>query len=122
MSTGSVVIDRFLTPAHAAADSDIDQWHIEAGQYTSGNGVWCWLLVQPVYAHSYRARFLAYGPPAVIAAADWLCEQVERDGIDVTARIKPGDVAAALDLAASERHIGILVIDALATAASNLGR
>ena len=69
MSTGSVVIDRFLTPAHAAADSDIDQWHIEAGQYTSGNGVWCWLLVQPVYAHSYRARFLAYGPPAVIAAA-----------------------------------------------------
>nr|WP_184999913.1 hypothetical protein [Salinisphaera japonica] len=58
----------------------------------------------------------------MIAAADWLCEQVERDGIEVTARIKPGDVAAALDLAASERHIGILVIDALATAASNLGR
>ena len=122
MSSGNAVIDRFLTPAHAAANIDIDQWHDESVQQTPGADAWCRLLVQPVCAHSYRARFLAYGPPAVIAAADWLCEQVERDGIDVTARIKPGDVAAALDLAASERHIGILVIDALATAASNLGR
>ena len=122
MTSSAVVIDRFLTPAHAAANIDIDQWHDESVQQTPGADAWCRLLVQPVCAHSYRARFLAYGPPAVIAAADWLCEQVERDGIDVTARIKPGDVAAALDLAASERHIGILVIDALATAASNLGR
>ena len=122
MTSSAVVIDRFLTPAHAAADSDIEQWQTEGVQQTPGADAWCRLLVPRVCAHSYRIRFLAYGPPAVIAAADWLCEQVERDGIDVMARIKPDDVAAALDLAASERHIGILVIDALATAASNLGR
>ena len=81
MSAQRPVMARFLAPARAALDIDIGGWHGEHVQGTPGADAWCRVLVQRDDAHSYRARFLAFGPPGVIAAADWLCEQVEQRGL-----------------------------------------
>lgn len=122
MSAQRSVIDRFLAPAHAALDIDISGWHGEHVQSTPGADAWCRMLVQRDDAHSYTARFLAFGPPGVIAAADWLCEQVEQHGLETTLALTAADVERALGLAADERYIGLLVIDALTATGAHLGR
>ncbi|MEM7377863.1 MAG: iron-sulfur cluster assembly scaffold protein [Pseudomonadota bacterium] len=67
-----------------------------------------------------QARFRAYGDPATIAAADWVCEQA--DG--ATWPVTPPTVRAvsrALALPASRQHAAQHAVDALRAALDRLG-
>lgn len=112
---------RFLAPRHVATDIDIEQCQADAEQDTPGTQATCRLFVRRQADGGLHVRFRVFGPPTVIAAADWLCEQVEHAAPADTQAITSSDVATALALAPAERHVGVLVVDVLASALSNLG-
>lgn len=67
------------------------------------------------------AGFAAFGPPVVVACADWACERLANRTIGQARSLSVRDFEQALALAPQERYAALLVIDALASALDNLG-
>jgi len=59
------------------------------------------------------ARHLTYGCPPAIAAAEWLCEQLEGTTLAATRALSTADVTNALGLTPDQHHASQTVIDAL---------
>ena len=62
------------------------------------------------------ARHRVHGDPATLAAADWLCEQVDVRGLPAAAAIPAADLAAALALPRVKMPAALLAVDALQAA------
>ena len=60
------------------------------------------------------ARFRAYGPPAYIAAAEWLCEAIEGCSVsDLTREITSSQLLDQLRLSDHWGHVAQLVLDTM---------
>ncbi len=118
---------RFLAPRHAlAADADCTGWLV--GRATSPvDDARLAIYLAPAAHHRVPriARFGAYGPPILIACADWICEYLEglreplanvalgASGVD-TPLWPPIDwFERALAIAATDRFAVIAVQDAM---------
>jgi len=66
--------------------------------------------------HIERAAFRAYGCPACIAAASWLCAHVEGRTLAQARCLTVTEIERALELPADKRHCVLLALDALAAA------
>lgn len=65
-------------------------------------------------------RFAVYGPPVVVACADWLCEAASGRTIAAARGLSPQDLQQALALSAQQRYGALLALDALDNALSQL--
>lgn len=65
-----------------------------------------------------QAHCRAHGCPATLAAADWLCAQVDAHGLDAAARITAAQLADALALPRTRMPAALLAVDALKAAAA----
>ena len=129
MSVADAWRARFLAPRQAYANCDIIQWQGVGEADTPGADALCRLYLQTGAAAGEanestriaRAAFAAFGPPMVIACADWACEWLGERTIADARGLSVQDFEAALALSPSDRYAALLVIDALASALVNLG-
>jgi len=110
---------RFLAPAHVADDYVIDQWQYVGVADTPGEDARCRLWLQLEQGLRVQARFALFGPPVAVAAADWLCEQINDQTFNDARGITSRDVETALALSPTERYAALLVTDALINALAN---
>ncbi|MEC9408223.1 MAG: iron-sulfur cluster assembly scaffold protein [Pseudomonadota bacterium] len=98
---------------HWAADARIPARAPYVGHATTPAGddrVQIWLAVRDGGIET--ARFRAHGGPAVLCAADWLCEYCEGQALDGLA-LTPAMVMSALNLSRLQMPAALLAIDAL---------
>lgn len=124
---GSPWLARFLRPRHALAECAIIQWHGCGYADTPGADAWCRIRLRRCEPTRDRglidgAAFAAFGPPVVIACADWACEWLTRRPIAQAGALTTTDFEQALMLQPDERYAALLVGDAVASALVNLGR
>lgn len=116
---------RFLAPRHALSECAIIQWQGVGDADTPGEDAQCRIHLACEQEDNERrivaAAFAAFGPPVVVACADWLCEQLRDRTINDARSLKLRDIEQALALAPGERYAALLAIDALASALGNLG-
>jgi len=116
-------LPRFLSPRHAVVNYAIMRWQGIGDADTPGADAECRLHIAcdglceqvPIAA----AAFAAFGPPVVIACADWACEWLEQRTIGDAHGLSVAHFEQALALAPSERYAALLVLDALAGALEN---
>lgn len=116
------VIERFLRPTHALAIGAEQSWPASGLAETAGEDARCRIFVAVDPAGRMQAAFLAFGPPVVIACADWICERVTGQTVEFTRTMALVEVEKALALKPTQRYAGLVAIDALADAMVNLGR
>lgn len=121
LDTGAITT-RFLRPAYAVAPGRAIDWSASAVAETPGEDACCRVFLALDDKDALRAAFAAFGPPVVIACADWLCEQITGQGPDKARTLTLADVEEALALTPTQRYAGLVAIDALANALVNLGR
>lgn len=66
------------------------------------------------------AAFRAYGPPATVAAADWVCGWAAGRTLAAARGLSVQALAQALALPAGQRECALVVLDALAAACSQV--
>lgn len=117
-------LQRFLAPRHAASDCAIMRWHSTGGADTPGADAECRLFIRRSNwadaNHIGQAAFAAFGPPVVIACADWACEWLENRTIGDAQSLSIEAFEQALSLAPEERYAAVLVCDALVAALGRL--
>ena len=106
-------LGRFLRPRHAACECDIIQWKGSGEADTPAADAHCRLFVDAAEGVIASAAFAAFGPPVVIACADWVCEWLSGRTIDAARSLTVREFEQALVLAPHERYAGLLVLDAL---------
>lgn len=111
---------RFLSPTHALPAPPGPEWPWRGFAETPGEDACCRLFLRCDAAGRMQMAFAAFGPPVVVACADWLCARVQGQTPASARRIDAGDVEEALALAPTQRYAGVLVIDAFANALVNL--
>jgi hypothetical protein len=115
---------RFLHPRHALAEYVNISWQASGAADTPGEDAHCRLcLAVDAGGGAPRliaAGFAAFGPPVVIACADWVCEHIGERTIAAARSLSAREVERALALVPEERYAALLVIDALAGALDNL--
>lgn len=114
------ITTRFLRPGYAVGDAD--DWPASGFAETPGADARCRIFLATTDNERLRAAFGAFGPPAVIAAADWLCQRVTGETIENARSLSVRELERALALSPTQRYAGALAIDALANAMVNLGR
>ncbi|MDA3920701.1 MAG: iron-sulfur cluster assembly scaffold protein [Salinisphaera sp.] len=113
---------RFLRPQFAVCDAPELDWQGLGAADTPGEDARCriWLhLDEPT--QYLIARFAAFGPPVVIAAADWVCETIDHTTVGQARQLAALQVERALALLPTQRYAALLATDALANALANLG-
>lgn len=112
------VLARFRAPRYVqlASDEPLPAVGVD-GNRTAGGVVEIHLRRNP--DATLTARFRAYGDPATIAAADWLCEQLDGQGVDV-AHPRGPDIEKALALPGRNAHSAAVAARALERALANL--
>lgn len=113
---------RFLGPACAVDPQAVDAWAASGTAETPGEDARCRVFLALDDAGRLRAAFAAFGPPVVVACADWVCERVAGQTVEFTRILTLADVEEALALTPTQRYAGLVAIDALANAVINLGR
>ncbi|MGB7756674.1 MAG: iron-sulfur cluster assembly scaffold protein [Salinisphaera sp.] len=113
---------RFLRPGYAVDPAALDAWPASGAAETPGEDARCRVFLALDETGCLRAAFAAFGPPVVVACADWVCERVAGQAVEFTRIITLADVEKALALAPTQRYAGLVAIDALANAVINLGR
>lgn len=110
---------RFLAPRHALP-ADADRSRFVVGRATTPGTdarVALFLAQEPAAGESgLTACFAVYGPPVLIACADWVCEQLGADGVNTARCPSTRVIESALALAAEDRFAVVAVQDALADA------
>lgn len=119
---GDELSARFLCPAHAVGPDRANRWAVSGAADTPGEDARCRIFLALDDTDRVRAGFAAFGPPVVVACADWLCERVTGQTVEFTRTLTLADVEKALALAPTQRYAGLVAIDALANAVINLGR
>lgn len=104
---------RFTAPRHAGELSGAGVYRAEAGSVAARSLLRLDIRVEA--ARIVEARFKAYGCPSAIAVGEWLCEQIEGQGIDILR--SPGCAAPAireaLEIAEDRAHCALMGEDAL---------
>lgn len=113
---------RFLRPRYAVAPGAVDAWPASGFADTPGEDARCRIFLAVAEDGRLRAAFAAFGPPVVIACADWICERVTAETVEIRRTITLADVEKALALTPTQRYAGLLAIDALSNAMINLGQ
>lgn len=113
---------RFLHPAHAVDPAAKRAWQASGVADTPGEDARCRIFVDVDGLDRLRAAFAAFGPPVVIACADWVCERVTGQTDEFSFTLTSANVEKALDLTPTQRYAGLLAIDALVNAVVNLRR
>ena len=122
MAIDDAVQVRFLCPAHAVDPGAIDAWPASGVADTPGEDARCRVFLALDDEGRLQAAFAAFGPPAVIACADWLCERVTGQTVEFMRTLTLADVEKALALTPTQRYAGLVAIDALSNAVINLGQ
>ena len=111
----SADVERRFSAPDRAGTVDNAQAAGEAG--TPGSGTWTRIELR--FADSGQiaaARFLCFGCPSAIAAADWLCERVEDSTPEQAGAVRGLDIADALGLAGDKLGVALVAEDALKAA------
>lgn len=118
MSTGypEPVWRRFAAPRHAAK---LAQATATGNAQSPGGELVLELDVRVAAQTVVEAAFRAYGCPATVAAADWLCERIANEDVAAAGAVEPQAIEAALELAPAQRVCCLVAVDALGAA---LGR
>lgn len=111
---------RFLQPGHAVDPASSAKWQASGQAQTPGADASCRVFVSVAGDGRLQAGFAAFGPPVVIACADWLCEWAEQQTPSTASAVTLKDIEQALALSATQRYAGLLVMDALANALMKL--
>lgn len=98
---------RFRDPAHAGS------WPEGAAVRAGEAGSRAAKFVLRVQVKGAQARFKAYGCPTAIAVGEWLCEQIERDGIESMRDISAAKIRAALEIPEDKSHCAMLGEDVI---------
>lgn len=99
---------RFSKPTHVGG------WpEIEADVRTGQAGSRAAKFVLRVQVKDTQARFKAYGCPTAIAVGEWLCEQIERDGIESLRTVTATKIRAGLEIPDDKAHCALLGEDAI---------
>ncbi|MGN8198957.1 iron-sulfur cluster assembly scaffold protein [Salinisphaera sp. RV14] len=122
MLASETIMARFLRPARAVAPETAAGWPASGAAETPGEDARCRVFLARDDAARLRAAFAAFGPPVVVACADWVCEQVTGQTAEFARILTLADVEKALALTPTQRYAGLVAIDALANAMINLGR
>lgn len=109
-------LPRFLRPQHAAHECAIIEWQCCGEADTPAADARCRLYLATGDGAIPAAAFAAFGPPVVIACADWACEWLIGRTIDVARSLTVREFEQALALTPNERYAGLTVLDALADA------
>jgi NifU-like protein involved in Fe-S cluster formation len=113
----SAVMLRFLNPQHAGdLASGANVLTAQAGSRERGASIRLYLQVKD--KRVVQAKFVAYGCPHFIAAAEMLCEWCEGRAIDELPQWNWQSAQAELDTPASKRSKLLLLEDALRKLAS----
>ncbi|KEZ75840.1 iron-sulfur cluster assembly scaffold protein [Salinisphaera hydrothermalis] len=113
---------RFLRPTYAVDADAVDAWPASGAADTPGEDARCRVFLAVGNDGRLKAAFAAFGPPVVIACADWICERVTAQTVEITHTVTLADVEKALALTPTQRYAGLLAIDALSNAVINLGQ
>jgi len=108
----SAVMSRFLHPQHAGellAQPEVIS--VSTGSRERGASIRLWLEIK--HGTVRQARFVAYGCPHFIAAAEMLCEWCEDRAISELIRWNWQSAQTELDVPASKRSKLLLLEDAL---------
>lgn len=116
-----VWISRFLAPHYGLSASAVDDWQASGAADTPGEDARCRIWLGYAADAQLIARFAVFGPPVAIAAADWICEQVDGHRLEAVYNLTATNVERALALAPAQRYAGLLATDALANALVNMG-
>lgn len=111
---------RFLHPARAVDAVAGQAWQASGAAETPGEDARCRIFVAVDGSNRLQTAFAAFGPPVVIACADWVCEHVAGQPVEYTCTLTLADVEKALALTPSQRYAGLVAIDALANAVVHL--
>lgn len=113
---------RFLAPAHAVGDRR--GWQAIGAADTPAADALCeiYLTIDGAVEQGciLDAAFAVYGPPVVVACADWLCERLAGRTIGSASGLSMQAMQTALALSAQQRYGAILVIDACKDALAQL--
>ncbi len=111
-ATGPAWLRRFRIPAHAGAPVEPEQWrHVSRWSAAGDARLDVWRHVE-----SDNVRFEAFGPPALIAAADWVAARTRAGEIAWPDGIAGRAIMDALDLPAEAAGLAVLVEDAFRAA------
>lgn len=100
--------ERFSKPVHAGG------WpEGEVGVRSGQAGSRAARFVLRLQVKGTQARFKAYGCPTAIAVGEWLCEQIERDGIESLRTITAAKIRAGLEIPEDKAHCALLGEDAI---------
>lgn len=105
------VWQRFTTPEYAGGDEAASDFSVNA---TTAAGDACLRInVTTKAGHIEMARFLAHGPPEVIASADLLCERLAGTAVEGLEPALVADFEGVLGLPAEKRYARLLAEDAI---------
>ncbi|WP_084594086.1 iron-sulfur cluster assembly scaffold protein [Arhodomonas aquaeolei] len=119
LTYGGAVAARFAAPAHAGRPDGTGWLSGEAGRVPAGVTVRIWLRGDTAGGVT-AARFEAFGDPAVIAAADWLCDEIAGRPLTELGGLTARRISEALAIPAAHMDGTLVVEDALAAAAERL--
>lgn len=105
------VAELFAAPRHAGRPSCGRYRHGSGGAIGRGSLIEFWLALQG--ARIVEARFEAFGCPATIACAEWLCRWLIGREQASAATMEGLAVAEALALPAAKRTVALVADDAL---------
>jgi|AntDeeMetagen681_2_1112603.scaffolds.fasta_scaffold02260_3 NifU-like protein involved in Fe-S cluster formation len=114
---------RFLAPRHALCDHAISQWHGVGEADTPGEDARCGMYLALAQNDGEKrivaAAFTAFGPPVVVACADWFCQRLNECTIEDARSLDLRAAEHDLALAPEQRYAALLISDALSAALDN---
>jgi NifU-like protein involved in Fe-S cluster formation len=120
MGAADPVLARFLRPAFALAADSLADWPASGVAETPGADARCRIVLAEQAGGRLAAAFAAFGPPEVIACADWLCERVAGQTVSAAHAVTVPEVETALALPPVQRYAGAIAVDALHHALTTL--
>ena len=110
----SQVLELFAAPRHAGRPGAGRYRYGVGGAVSRGSLIGLWLACAGGCIR--EARFEAFGCPATIACAEWLCRRLQGAEIPAAERLQGLAVAEALKLPAAKRAVALVAEDALKAA------
>jgi len=106
------VWSRFRQTPHAGryAEDEVGVSGAQAGSVAARSLLRLQLKRRP---QGVSARFQAYGCPTAIAVGEWLCEQIEAQGLAALAGLRAPDIRQALEISEDRIHCALMGEDVL---------
>lgn len=114
MIYSAMVWQRFMSPGYAGL---LTESYAAVGRAESpGGGLVIEIALRAQDNVIREIGFHAYGCPATVAAADWLCESSQGKPVGDAQALSTHDIEKALELAPEKRVCCLVALDALSTA------